>query len=125
MMKATVLALCVLTIAAEPWGSLLKLDSSVDQLSFTAARDQELDQLEQDPCAGCVDSHVVSYQKCMSSVGSNPCTKQYTGVAFDNGCCVMKEKHGMCLRCKSMGARPHYNSKWTDQQNLGVTVYEH
>merc|ERR1719310_752863 len=86
-------------------------------MSFTEARDEELAAVQQDPCAGCVDSHVVSYQKCMSTLGSNPCTKQYTGVAFDNGCCVMAEKHSMCLRCKGMGARPHYNSKWTEQQN--------
>merc|ERR1719224_33333 len=124
-MKATVVILCALTVSADPLGSFLKLDSSVDSFSFAAARDQELSKIEQDPCAGCVDSHVVSYQKCMSALGSNSCTKQYTGVAFDNGCCVMAQKHGMCLRCKGMGARPHYNSKWTDQQNLGVTVYEH
>merc|ERR1719465_341438 len=105
MMKATVIAICTLAVSANPiggkLGSFLKLESS-DSLSFTAARDNELAAIEQDPC-----------------------TKQYTGVAFDNGCCVMAQKHSMCLRCKGMGARPHYNSKWTDQQNLGVTVYEH
>merc|ERR1740115_67031 len=96
-------------------GSFLNLGGEV---TFASVQQNELDSIKQDPCAGCVDSHVVSYQKCMSGMGGNPCTKQYTGVAFDNSCCVMKEKHGMCLRCKSMGARPHYNSKWTDQQNL-------
>merc|ERR1719207_417091 len=118
-----------MTAVADPipakLGAFLKLDSSIESNSFAAVRDQELTKIEQDPCAGCVDSHVVSYQKCMSTLSNNPCTLQYTGVAFDNGCCVMAQKHGMCLRCKGMGAPSHYNSNWTDQQNLGVTVYEH
>merc|ERR1719453_1992598 len=80
--------------------------------------------LQQDPCAGCSDPHVVSYQKCQVSMAHNPCSTQYTGVAFDNSCCIAKEKHGRCLGCKASGARPHYNSKWTDQKNLGVTVDE-
>merc|ERR1719159_787050 len=124
MMKFTVIALFAFSVVANPipskLGSFLKLDSSVDQFSFAAARDQELTKIEQDPCAGCTDAHVVTYQKCMSQVSNNPCTIQYTGVAFDNPCCVLKQKDGMCGRCKAMGARPHYGSRWTDQLNAGV-----
>jgi len=54
----------------------------------------------------------------------NPCAKQYTGVAFDNHCCIVKEQHMRCLQCKAQGTRKHYNSKWTDQKNTGVTVVE-
>jgi len=78
----------------------------------------------QDPCAGCMDTHVVEYQKCQSTTKYNPCAKQYTGVAFDNHCCIVKEQHGRCLQCKAQGTRKHYNSKWTDQKNSGVTVVE-
>lgn len=79
---------------------------------------------KQDPCSGCSDAQVVQHQKCMVEMTNNPCTKLYTGVAFDKDCCVMKDKHARCLMCKSQGARPHYNSKWTDQMHLGVTVSE-
>merc|ERR1719247_388657 len=121
-MKAAVFALCVLVAAAsDPLGSFLNMNA---QETFASVRDEELAQMEQDPCAGCSDPHVVQYQKCQTEMSYNPCSKQYTGVAFDNHCCVIKEKHGRCLGCKSQGARPHYNSKWTDQANLGVTVDE-
>merc|ERR1712224_792850 len=76
----------------------------------------------QDPCAGCTDPAVVEYQKCSSTMKYNPCAKQYTGVAFDNHCCIVKEQHMRCLQCKAQGTRKHYNSKWTDQKNTGVTV---
>merc|ERR1719506_2810751 len=78
----------------------------------------------QDPCAGCTDPAVVEYQKCSSTMKYNPCAKQYTGVAFDNHCCIVKEQHMRCLQCKAQGTRKHYNSKWTDQKNSGVTVVE-
>jgi len=78
----------------------------------------------QDPCAGCTDPAVVEYQKCSSTMEYNPCAKQYTGVAFDNHCCIVKEQHMRCLQCKAQGTRKHYNSKWTDQKNTGVTVVE-
>jgi len=76
----------------------------------------------QDPCAGCSDTALTVHQKCAVSMSHNPCSTQYTGVAFDNSCCISKEKHGRCLGCKSSGDRPHYGSRWTDQKNTGVTV---
>merc|ERR1719408_698146 len=136
MMKVAALALCVLAASAtEPLsaeiqggklGSFLKIGAEVNfgAGAFAAARQEELSHVEQDPCAGCSDPHVVQYQKCSTEMAYNPCAKQYTGVAFDNHCCTIKEKHGRCLQCKSQGARPHYNSKWTDQLNSGVTVFE-
>merc|ERR1719261_1493097 len=99
-MKAVAFALCVFSVASsEP---LAKLGSFLNM-------GQELSNIEQDPCAGCSDPYVVQYQKCMTEMSNNPCTKQYTGVAFDNGCCITKEQHGRCLTCKSQGTRPHYN----------------
>jgi len=77
---------------------------------------------KQDPCAGCSDTALTSHQKCAVSMSHNPCSTQYTGVAFDNSCCIAKEKHGRCLGCKSSGDRPHYGSRWTDQKASGVTV---
>merc|ERR1719359_1853989 len=122
-MKAAAFSLCILAVAAsDPLASFLNLGS--ETATFAAVRDQELEAIEQDPCAGCSDPYVVQYQKCMVSMSNNPCTTQYTGVAFDNGCCITKEKHGRCLTCKSEGSRPHYNSKWTDQANSGMTVTE-
>merc|ERR1719158_2544012 len=123
------MALCTMVVMADPipakLGSFLKMDSKMDSSfdswnsnTFTATRDQELSKIEQDPCAGCFDAHVVRYQTCMSTLSNNPCTLQYTGVAFDNDCCVTAQKHSMCGRCNAMGAAPHYGSKWTDQVNL-------
>merc|ERR1719263_1254054 len=121
-MRGVAFGLCVgIVMSADPLGSFLNLKA---EDTFAAVRQKELEKIEQDPCAGCADPQVVSYQKCAASLAYNPCSTQYTGVAFDNSCCVVKQKHGMCLGCKGMGARPHYNSKWTDQLNSGTTVFE-
>ena len=45
----------------------------------------------QDPDAGCTDPAVVEYQECSSTMKYNPYVKQYTGVALDNHCCIVKE----------------------------------
>jgi len=87
-----------------------------------AQKDKKAVLAQQDPCAGCSDTALTSHQKCAVSMSHNPCSTQYTGVAFDNSCCIAKEKHGRCLGCKSSGDRPHYGSHWTDQATSGVTV---
>jgi hypothetical protein len=78
----------------------------------------------QDPCSGCSDPHVTSYQECMVKSPINPCRKMESGMSADNHCCVVKEKHKRCLGCKASGDRPHYSSKFTDQAASGTTVFE-
>jgi len=67
---------------------------------------------------------VLNYQECQKGLKASPCSKQYTGVAFDNHCCIVQEKHKRCLGCKSAGTRPNYNTKYADQLATGETVVE-
>merc|ERR1719223_84836 len=66
----------------------------------------------QDPCADCTTDGAISYQKCAKEFG-NPCAEEderglvsdAPGTKKDVGCCLKKEKHDRCLKCKTMDCK--------------------
>merc|ERR1719487_724251 len=74
----------------------------------TALLAQSAEAFKQDPCANCNEQHALKFQKCILEHG-NPCAEYNeagivtkVGTKKDVGCCLVKEKHSRCLKCKTM-----------------------
>ena len=80
--------------------------------------------MQQDPCAGCNEELAQGYQVCVKDFG-NPCAEtneagllvEGEGAKKDVPCCLKKEKHQQCLKCKTMDCSyetcsPHLNKNY-------------
>mmetsp|Transcript_15120 Transcript_15120/g.41535 ORF Transcript_15120/g.41535 Transcript_15120/m.41535 type:complete len:131 (-) Transcript_15120:121-513(-) len=80
--------------------------------------------MQQDPCAGCNEDLAQGYQVCVKDFG-NPCAEtneagllvEGEGAKKDVSCCLKKEKHQQCLKCKTMDCSyetcsPHLNKNY-------------
>merc|ERR1719217_1488691 len=82
----------------------------------------------QDPCANCDEGKALQFQRCILEHG-NPCAEYdeagivtKVGTKKDVGCCLVKEKHHRCLKCKEMDCSHNtckVNKKYYSERTLG------